>query len=92
MADRFVFLRFMVKKVAESVGAIATFMPKPFADDFRSGAHFNMSLADTRTRHERFRARAQARASSRAATASAARTSRCTSSPGSKHTPPRSPP
>jgi glutamine synthetase len=46
-ADRFVFLRFMIKKVAESVGAIATFMPKPFADDFRSGAHFNMSLAHT---------------------------------------------
>ena len=49
MADRFVFLRFMVKKVAELAGAIATFMPKPFADDFRSGAHFNMSLADAKT-------------------------------------------
>jgi glutamine synthetase len=46
MADRFVFLRFMAKKVAQSIGAVATFMPKPFADDFRSGAHFNMSLAD----------------------------------------------
>jgi glutamine synthetase len=46
MADRFVFLRFMAKKAAQAVGAIATFMPKPFADDFRSGAHFNMSLAD----------------------------------------------
>jgi glutamine synthetase len=46
MADRFVFLRFMVKKLAEQVGAIASFMPKPFADNFRSGAHFNMSLAD----------------------------------------------
>src|SRR4051812_22954782 len=49
MADRFVFLRFMVKKVAERIGAVASFMPKPFADDFRSGAHFNMSLADTRS-------------------------------------------
>ena len=49
MADRFTFLRFMVKKVAEQVGAIASFMPKPFADDFRSGAHFNMSLADVKT-------------------------------------------
>ena len=47
MADRFVFLRFMIKKVAESLGAVATFMPKPFADDFRNGAHFNMSLART---------------------------------------------
>ena len=41
MADRFVFLRYMVKRVAESIGAFATFMPKPFSDDFRSGAHFN---------------------------------------------------
>jgi glutamine synthetase len=49
MADRFVFLRFMAKKVAHSIGAVATFMPKPFSDDFRSGAHFNMSLADTKT-------------------------------------------
>jgi glutamine synthetase len=46
MADRFVFLRFMAKTIAQSVGAIATFMPKPFSDDFRSAAHFNMSLAD----------------------------------------------
>ncbi len=49
MADRFIFLRFMAKKVAHSIGAVATFMPKPFADDFRSGAHFNMSLADLKT-------------------------------------------
>lgn len=46
MSDRFIFLRQMAKAVAEKIGAIATFMPKPFANDFRSGAHFNMSLAD----------------------------------------------
>jgi glutamine synthetase len=49
MADRFIFLRLMAKQVAESLGAIATFMPKPFANDYRSGAHFNMSLADVKT-------------------------------------------
>jgi len=49
MADRFTFLRFMARKVADGIGAIASFMPKPFANDFRSGAHFNMSLADVRT-------------------------------------------
>lgn len=48
MADRFVFFRFMVKQVAAAIGAIATFMPKPFSNDFRSGAHFNMSLADAK--------------------------------------------
>jgi glutamine synthetase len=49
MADRFVFFRFMAKKAAQSLGALATFMPKPFSEDFRSGAHFNMSLADRET-------------------------------------------
>src|SRR6266700_5381670 len=48
-ADRLTFLRFMVKSVARSVGAVASFMPKPYSDDFRSGAHHNMSLRDTRT-------------------------------------------
>jgi glutamine synthetase len=49
MADRFIFLRYMAKAVAQSIGAIATFMPKPFSYDFRSAAHFNMSLADIDT-------------------------------------------
>jgi glutamine synthetase len=44
--DRLIFLRFMAKQVARSLDAFATFMPKPFSNDFRSGAHFNMSLAD----------------------------------------------
>lgn len=46
MSDRLVFLRLMAKQIAGSIGCIATFMPKPFANDFRSGCHFNMSLAD----------------------------------------------
>lgn len=49
MADRFIFLRFMAKAVAKSIGAFVTFMPKPFSNDFGSGAHFNMSLADVKT-------------------------------------------
>jgi glutamine synthetase len=48
-ADRLTFLRLMAKRVAESIGAIATFMPKPFATDFRSGCHYNMSLASLET-------------------------------------------
>ena len=44
MSDRFVFLRLMAKKYAEESGYVATFMPKPYANDFRSGCHFNMSL------------------------------------------------
>ncbi|MEM7694196.1 MAG: glutamine synthetase [Pseudomonadota bacterium] len=46
MADRLTFFRFMAKTIAQDMGLFASFMPKPFADDFRSGAHFNMSLSD----------------------------------------------
>jgi glutamine synthetase len=49
MADRFVFLRLMLKEVAKQCGAFVTFMPKPFSDNFGSGAHHNMSLADPAT-------------------------------------------
>jgi glutamine synthetase len=49
MCDRFVFLRLMAKNVAQQIGATATFVPKPFADDFRSADHFNMSLASVET-------------------------------------------
>lgn len=44
MADRLTFFRFMAKTIAREMGLYASFMPKPFAADFRSGAHFNMSL------------------------------------------------
>ncbi|MEM1443775.1 MAG: glutamine synthetase [Verrucomicrobiota bacterium] len=54
MSDRLTFIRLMAKQVAESIGAVATFMPKPFANDFRSGCHFNMSLADLETGENRF--------------------------------------
>jgi glutamine synthetase len=39
----------MAKALAERHGLLATFMPKPFADKTGNGAHFNMSLADSRT-------------------------------------------
>jgi glutamine synthetase len=47
--DRFTFLRLLAKQVAGSIGATATFVPKPYANDFRSGCHFNMSLASLET-------------------------------------------
>lgn len=46
MADRYTFMKLMMKQVAKKVGAFATFMPKPFSDNFGSGAHYNMSLMD----------------------------------------------
>jgi len=47
MADRFVLWRLMTKEIARKFGWEATFMAKPFADRTGSGAHFNMSLADS---------------------------------------------
>lgn len=49
MSDRYIFWRFMAKKVAADLGLLATFMAKPFADQAGTGAHFNMSLADRET-------------------------------------------
>jgi glutamine synthetase len=46
MADRMVLFRLMAKHVARQLGCFATFMPKPFQDDFGSAAHINISLAD----------------------------------------------
>ncbi len=56
MADRMVLFRLMAKHAARSLGCIATFMPKPFDDNFGSGAHVNMSLADIETGENRFEA------------------------------------
>ncbi|MEL6382180.1 MAG: type III glutamate--ammonia ligase [Cyanobacteria bacterium J06626_18] len=49
MADRLTFFRFMVKELAREQGYFASFMPKPYADQTGSGAHYNMSLADLET-------------------------------------------
>jgi glutamine synthetase len=57
MADRYIFFRYMAKKIAADHGLLATFMPKPFADKTGNGAHFNMSLADPATGINLFKAR-----------------------------------
>jgi glutamine synthetase len=46
MADRFTFLRVMLKEIAKRHGLFVTFMPKPTLGDWRSGAHINFSLRD----------------------------------------------
>jgi glutamine synthetase len=48
-ADRVVLFRLLAGEIARRHGLIATFMPKPFSNRTGSGAHFNMSLADTET-------------------------------------------
>jgi glutamine synthetase len=54
-ADRYIFLRLLLKETAKQYGAFVTFMPKPFSDDFGSGAHYNISLADAKTGENLFR-------------------------------------
>jgi glutamine synthetase len=48
-ADRLTFFRMMAGQVAQQFGAIATFMPKPFAGRTGSGAHLHYHLADAAT-------------------------------------------
>lgn len=49
MADRMTLFRLMARQVAKQSGLLVTFMPKPYANLWGSGAHFNMSLADRTT-------------------------------------------
>jgi glutamine synthetase len=44
-ADRFCFLRVMLKEIAKQHGLVVTYMPKPSDGDWRNGAHINHSLA-----------------------------------------------
>ena len=44
MADRWIFLRMILKEVAKQYGMFVTFMPKPTIGDWRSGAHINYSI------------------------------------------------
>jgi len=48
-ADRVTFFRMMASQIAQRFGAIATFMPKPFATRTGSGAHIHYHLADAET-------------------------------------------
>jgi glutamine synthetase len=44
MADRFTFLRMLLKEVAKKHGLFVTYMPKPTQGDWRNGAHINHSV------------------------------------------------
>lgn len=43
-ADRYTFLRVLLKQVAKRHGLFVTFMPKPTQGDWRNGAHINHSV------------------------------------------------
>jgi glutamine synthetase len=50
-ADRHVYLKMAVSEIANQMGMIASFMPKPFSNRTGSGAHFHISLGDGETKN-----------------------------------------
>jgi glutamine synthetase len=54
-ADKLTLFRLMARQAAKECGLLATFMPKPYADVWGSGAHFNMSLESTENGENMFR-------------------------------------
>jgi glutamine synthetase len=50
-ADHYIFFKMAASEVARSHGAIATFMPKPFANRPGNGAHFHISLGTSKQRN-----------------------------------------
>jgi len=48
-ADRYTFFKMMTSQIAQKYGAIATHMPKPFANRTGSGAHIHFHLANAKT-------------------------------------------
>ena len=49
MCDRLTYLRLLLRQSADEVGGIVTFMPKPAATAWGSGAHMNMSIESLET-------------------------------------------
>jgi glutamine synthetase len=50
-ADRFTFVKMAISEIARAHGFIATFMPKPFSNRTGSGAHFHISLGNSKTKN-----------------------------------------
>jgi glutamine synthetase len=45
-ADRYIFFKMAASEIAKEMGAIASFMPKPFAHRTGTGMHMHMSISD----------------------------------------------
>ena len=50
-ADNFIFVKMAASEIARKHGMIATFMPKPFSNRTGSGAHFHVSVGDSKTKN-----------------------------------------
>lgn len=50
-ADRLIFLKMAASEIANQMGLIASFMPKPFSNRTGTGAHFHLSIGDGKTKN-----------------------------------------
>ncbi len=50
-ADHYIFFKMAASEIARAHGAIATFMPKPFANRAGNGAHFHISLGTAKQKN-----------------------------------------
>lgn len=50
-ADHHIFVKMAASEIANQLGLIATFMPKPFSNRTGSGAHFHLSVGDGKTKN-----------------------------------------
>jgi glutamine synthetase len=50
-ADRLIMVKMAASEIAKSMGMIATFMPKPFSNRTGSGAHFHISIGNSKVRN-----------------------------------------
>jgi glutamine synthetase len=50
-ADRYIFFKMAASEIANQMGMIATFMPKPFANRTGTGSHFHLSMGDGKTKN-----------------------------------------
>ncbi len=50
-ADRYIFVKMAASEIANQLGLIATFMPKPFSNRTGTGAHFHLSVGNGKTKN-----------------------------------------
>src|SRR5258708_37728159 len=50
-ADRLVLVKMAASEIARSMDMIATFMPKPFSDRTGTGAHFHISIGNSKVKN-----------------------------------------
>jgi glutamine synthetase len=50
-ADRYIFFKMAASEIANQLGMVCTFMPKPFANRTGTGTHFHISIGDKKTKN-----------------------------------------